>query len=282
MSIDAHRQHETDGTIDPIESPSIDDETAADDDEVHHSKEDSLNDREFELLIEATYQMKDLQDLETRTICFLAGRLGMRAGEITHMTEEWIDWRRCMIDIPSEQECRRGRDGGQCGACTQAAKQKAATRVDNYCERVWDHIDEDDPMEPGIYLRPSEFITHEAFLDGYWRPKTECSVREIPFDCCSRAEIVIERFFDRFDEWQTSQTTIGRRVKKAAERADELEPDDVKPHGLRATAATFFAARGLDVIALKSLMGWVKFATARCYIASTGENTARAIRNINA
>lgn len=92
-------------------------------------------------------------------------------------------------------------------------------------------------------------------------------------------ELIVERYFDRFDSCQASQTGLGRRVKRAAENADELEPSDVKPHGLRATAATRFAARGLDVIALQALFGWSQISTSQRYIRRSGEHTARAIRD---
>lgn len=54
----------------------------------------------------------------------------------------------------------------------------------------------------------------------------------------------------------------------------------VTPHGLRATAATRFASRGLDTVALQSMFGWAQLSTAHNYIRRSGENTARAIRDI--
>lgn len=220
----------------------------------HFSKEDSLTDREFELLLEAAHDLDgDYFELETKFIILVAGRLGLRAGEIVHMHESWIDWRRRMIVIPAFQECEKGRDGGICGSCEQSAQQKV------------DH-------NPGLSIEDARAES--------WSPKTDAASREVPFDASPRAELVIERYFDRFDRFQTSQTGLNRRVKKAAAHARELDPGDIKPHGLRATAATRYAARGLNVIALQSMFGWAQLSTAHHYIRRSGENTARAIRDI--
>lgn len=73
---------------------------------------------------------------------------------------------------------------------------------------------------------------------------------------------------------------MNRRVGRAAEAAEGLSSDDIHPHGLRATAATRYAARGLDVIALQSMFGWAQLSTAHNYIRRSGENTARAIRDV--
>jgi len=235
MSTHNPRQYNSDGTT------------------VHHSKADALDDREFELLLEGAEQLKDYFALEAKFVILVAGRLGLRAGEICHMKEEWIDSRRRMIEIPPLQHCDMGEDGGICGSCEQAAKQKA---------------------------KHNEKITLEQARASMWSPKTDAAAREVPFDATPRAELVVERYFDRFDRFQTSQTGVNRRVNSAAEEARELDPADVRPHGLRATAATRYAARGLDVIALQSMFGWSQLSTAQSYIRRSGENTARAIRDI--
>jgi site-specific recombinase XerD len=75
-----------------------------------------------------------------------------------------------------------------------------------------------------------------------------------------------------------SAQAVNRRLEDAAEAADNLIPDDIYPHCLRATAASYHAARGLDVIPLQSLMGWAQVSTAHNYVKSSGENTQRALR----
>lgn len=222
-------------------------------DGVHHSKEDALDDREFELLLEASYGMDDYYALETRFIILVAGRLGLRSGEIVHMRDDWIDTRRRMIVIPPQQRCESGIDGDICGSCKQAARQM---------------------------VEHNDGLTLQQALAQMWRPKTSAAAREVPFDVSPRAELAIERYFDRFDRFQTSQTGVHRRVTKAAEQADELDADDVYPHCLRATAATRLASKGVNVVALQAMLGWSQFSTAYAYIRRSGENTARAIRDV--
>lgn len=49
-----------------------------------HSPEDVLNDREFELLLEARGELPAPWDFEARISCLPGGRLGLRAGGIAH------------------------------------------------------------------------------------------------------------------------------------------------------------------------------------------------------
>lgn len=66
---------------------------------VHHSRENALTDREFELLVEAAEKLKEYYSIQSKFLIFTMGRLGMRSGEVTHMDESWIDWRRNMIEL---------------------------------------------------------------------------------------------------------------------------------------------------------------------------------------
>ncbi|WEL29839.1 tyrosine-type recombinase/integrase [Haloferax volcanii] len=223
--------------------------------EVRHTKEDALSDREFELLVEGTYRMDDdYFALESRLVVFLAGRYGMRAGEIAHMREDWIDWERGMITIPRHQPCEKGRDGKKCGYCRQAAEQMA------------DH-------NPGL-----DFETALKYL---WSPKTENSAREIPIDATARARIALQRYFERFDRFQASRGVVNRRVTWAAEEAEEIDADELYPHALRATAASYYVSRGIDIIALKAMFGWECLSTAQHYLQDSGERTARSLRRLS-
>lgn len=218
-----------------------------------HTKEDALSDREYELLLESASQMDEYYRLQCKLVLLLGGRLGMRAGEIAHLKESWIDWRRNMIVIPRYQRCEKGKGGGVCGYCRSQAEQM---------------------------LEHNEGMEYEDAEHEMWSPKTEAAAREIPFDASTRAEICMERFFDVYDGWPRSRQVVNRRVNRVAESTNEVEVEEVYPHCLRATAATRFAARGLDIFALKSMMGWADLQTAKCYISSSGERTAQAIRDI--
>jgi len=221
--------------------------------EVHHSKEDALNQHEFEQLIRGAHQMDDYYSLQTRFVLHLAGRLGMRRGEITHLTERWVDFDRNMICVPAHERCIKGRDSMDiCGYCRQCAIQRV------------EHNDE---------------MTLEDAEELAWVPKTEDAVRDIPFDFHPRVSLVIKDFFEEYDAWPASGTAINRRIDKAAELSD-LDIN-VYPHALRATAASYHAGRGLDVIPLQSFMGWAQVATAHRYVKTNGSNTARALHEIH-
>lgn len=221
-----------------------------------HSKEDALSDREFQLLLEGADELNDsYYGIQGRFCVLLAGRLGMRRGEIGHMKESWVDWRRNMIEIPMHEPCYGERGGdGICGDCRQLADQMV------------DHNPE---------------LTREEAHAQFWKPKTPAAAREIPFDFSPRVELVLERFFDRHDEWPHSCQAINRRITKAAEIAEEIDADTIYPHCLRASAASFHAARGLRVLPLQAMMGWSKATTAQAYVQQSGENTRRALSRVH-
>jgi integrase len=223
-----------------------------------HSKEDAVDGETFERLVATTYEMDDYYGLQARFVLFVCGRLGLRSGELAHMTEDWIDWRRSMISIPSHEPCTNGRGDSICGTCKQQADQKARVRRENG----------EDPDASG-----------EDFYPLAWEPKTDAARREIAFDAVTRADIVIKRFFDRFDEWPHASQSVNRRVNKLARMTDGVDEADLYPHALRATAATFWAGNQIGPHALQSLMGWSQLSTSRKYISSSGDRTAAAMRD---
>ena len=71
--------------------------------DVTHSKEDALDDREFELLLEGARELARSDyyyDADPVFVIQVLGRLGLRRGELAHLSEDWIDWRNEMIVIP--------------------------------------------------------------------------------------------------------------------------------------------------------------------------------------
>jgi len=219
-----------------------------------NSADDALEDREFQLLLEASYELDEYYDLETRTIVLTLGRLGLRVGELIHMDESWIDWRRRMIQIPQYDRCEKGRDGGPCGYCRQLAEQQA---------------------------NHNEGLTPDEALARRWQSKTDAAARSIPYDFDSRIEITLERYFEQFDEFQTSKSGVDRRLAKAVEHVDTLNIQQIYPHCLRATAASYHASRGLDAISLQSLMGWADLSTAHRYVRRSGDRTRKALQSVH-
>ena len=100
-------------------------------------------------------------------------------------------------------------------------------------------------------------------------------MRSVPFDWCPRAEMELERFLDLHDGWPHSMTAIRRRVNKSLRLAHGLSEETTKPHGLRATAASELAARGVTVMTLKNFFGWQQISTAQSYIESSSERARK-------
>ena len=244
-----------------------------------HSKESALSPREFELLLEGARRIeKERQRTEAVFALFVMGRLGLRAGELIHMREDWIDWRNRRIVIPRQQDCHLGKDRSICGYCEQLAEQmvdvydadnpdgmsRARERsISRNLERSWERGDE---------------LTIDDALELRWTAKTETASREVPFQHNPRVELAIERFFElpNRDGWAMSKSALNRRLNKSLRNADELTVSSTHPHGLRSTAATFLA-RKLDTLDLQSMMGWADMQTARRYIAKNTDATERAL-----
>lgn len=297
-----------------------------------HSKELALNDRDFELLLEGARAIDDeYQSQQARFATLVAGRLGLRAGEITHMRSDWLNWRQRRIEIPAEQDCTKGKDGGICGHCEQAAKQMVEHNaisipgarlellqegaiqgfrrdterqlivahrrhaegdldVDALDDQVQTILEGSRGNEWDIFesltneaeqVVTEQDLTLEEARDMMWQPKTEAAARSVPFDWRARVEIAVERFFEDWDAWPVSQSVLHRRVKKSLRHAHELDEDDTHLHGLRATAATHHAGRGISTLTLQSLMGWAQASTARSYVRASPENTQRELHQAN-
>lgn len=216
-----------------------------------HAEQDAIDIETFDRLLEAADELDEPHRQECRFVLVAAGRLGLRAGEIAHLEEHWIDWERSRINIPRYEPCDRGRDGGVCGYC----RKRARSRVEH----------EDD-------------LTFEAALEERWNPKTPHSVRSVPFDFDERVERVVEAFFWHYDRYEHSRQSVNRRVNKVAEAAG-LDPSTLYPHALRATAATYHAYQGVSTPAIQSLFGWKNLAVAQKYIRLSGEATADALHD---
>jgi integrase len=208
-----------------------------------HSHQDALDDEMFERLWSAAREFDEPFQSEASLILMAGGRLGMRAGEIAHMRESWLDRDRKQIEIPTHEPC-------DCGDCQDSARQS-------------------------VDYRPDE-TNFEDQLDRRWCPKTPTSARAIPYSFSERAEATVEAFFSQYDAYPHSRTSINRRVDRLLD-ALGLPRDYCYPHALRATAATHHAYSGLPAAALQSLMGWSKISTANKYIRLSGGATADAL-----
>lgn len=255
----------------------------------HHAREDALTAREFERLVRASYELDhEGRALQSRFAVFATGRLGLRGGELTHICSDWIDWADSVIHIPEHESCEKGQSGDVCGYCRRRAEdllttnnltvQEAIDAIEFVADaEALGELDKDDLFDEALALRDEVNITYSDAIDQYWQPKTDQSVREIPFDFDVRIELCLETFFDRYDGWPRSKATLNRRINRLAEIAS-LE-GNVYPHCLRASAASYHASREISAYSLMSIMGWSDIATARTYINASSEQANREIRS---
>lgn len=202
--------------------------------------EDALSEDQFEHLVESLDRFRNKsQKLEAKFILFTAGRLGMRAGEISHIKKDWINFKKDLIKIPPHEPC-------DCGYCRQRA-------ISEY-----EHNDN---------------LTLEQAMERRWHPKTDHAIRSIPYDWSDRVKKCILEFFDIYDKFPIARNGVNRRVKKLAKLSD-LDKN-IYPHSLRATAGTFHAYNGLSITGLLNLMGWSDLKIAQKYIRVSGGATQR-------
>jgi len=254
-----------------------------------HARDDALSPREFEQLITASHQIDDGIGLECRALLYLTGRLGLRKGEVAHLSEDWIDWNDRMLTIPEHDRCTKGtNDDEVCGYCRRRAKDRAdannitQSEAVDAIKHVLDDdeaaaVDADDLEAEAESLKSEVNISMAESLSQQWQPKTSNSERRIPFDFDVRVELVIKEFFEKYDGWSASASTINRRINRVADlsRVDSC----VYPHALRATAASYHASRDISVHSLMSIMGWADPSTARAYVTANADQAAKEIRS---
>lgn len=215
-----------------------------------HSREDAVSEPVFDDLLAAATTLDAQTGREARFVLVAAGELGLRAGEIAHIDEDWVDWTEDLIRIPNHDRCDQGRHGGLCGYCKKRAQQSA------------EHND--------ISLAEAEAAR--------WQPKTATSARAVPFGHSERAADIVEEFFFHSDGYEHSRASINRRVDQVL-RASRYPEDLTYPHALRATAATRHAYSGLSATALQHLFGWAQLSTANTYIRASGARTKAALED---
>lgn len=215
-----------------------------------YARQDALSEREVVKMLQETWEMEDEDKaFETRLIIHCTARLGLRSGELAHLSSDWIRMRNGTIKIPKFDECRQGKNGGVCGYCRNRARDYAESNQD---------------------------VSFDDALEMYWNPKTPNAERQIPFDFNIRTELCIEKFYDSYDSFPISKASINRRINDIAKKSDMR---NVYPHALRATAATCHASRDISAYSLMSVMGWKNMETANVYISSSDESAAREIRH---
>lgn len=249
-----------------------------------HSRDDALSERQFEELLEGARQLDEPWDFEARLVILLAGKLGMRGGEIAHLSAEWIDENRRMIDIPERDTCKKGKNGGPCGYCRERAREHLDSH--NYTQEEAEELvrEEMGDVEIGddavAQLAEEKMDKHNKSLgqalEKRWEPKTKNGARSIPYDIDMRVQMVVEEFLENYDIFPKARVAVNRRVTEATEAAGIEER--VYPHALRATAATEMALHDVSSYSLMGILGWADIETARSYIQASDENAAKEVR----
>lgn len=215
-------------------------------------------------------------------IILLAGRLGFRLQEIQHLREEWIDWRRGEIKIPSYDPCG-------CKQCWITARdiwgrrglselQEKGEWADDVKWRDLNADARDTVVEKASYCRPETL--EDILYSERWEPKYDRSARTVPFGWSERITACLMTFFDHNDCLQHQRFPVSRLIKKAAENANGLEPDELSPHPLRATGLTFLADISVDPKMLCDLAGWQDIQTATRYLRQSGRITSHKVYSL--
>lgn len=264
--------------------------------ETERSSDEALREPTFRRLYLGALEIDNPdRQLKACYIILLAGRMGLRTGEIQHVRKEWIDWDRGEIAIPQHDPCA-------CMYCWIRAKDKASDddediedeivelvkqrmsegterdaedvveemlRDDELPEEVSDEDDEDDEETDDDDRTPEEILYEER-----WQPKYERSARRVPFGHSRRLTAVVVRFISEYDHLEITQVAMNNIVEEAAENADGVDPENITLRGLRATAATHYATFIRNPKALQDLLGWTRIETAARYLRRAGAFTS--------
>lgn len=202
--------------------------------------ENALSDYEFRQLKRAAREgvKKDFR-LRCEFILLTAGELGLRPSEISHMSEEWIDWETSEINIPEYDSCESGKNGDFCGYCKLRARKAA------------EHNDD---------------VTYEMALRERWKPKDPASARTIYFGWSDELLDLFDRFFLEYDSYPDSRTSINRRIDRIVDAAPRIENKEINPQSLRGRTALFHAKEGMGAYHLMQFMGWTQLKPAMEYV----------------
>jgi len=209
---------------------------------VRHCKEDSLEEEEFERLVSACEETTHPE--QNRFLVLVMGRLGLRAAEVAHMEEHWISENNKLIEIPEHEPCN-------CSSCKAQARQRSEVNG----------------------------IPYEEALEMQWKAKTENSARPVPYNLEDRIVKTVEEIIDEYGGCPVKRYRINKRIDKVAETAG-LDPLDVYPHALRATAAFNLAYQEVTPYQLMNWMGWNQLNTAMNYIRASGRMVKSAVEDI--
>ena len=204
------------------------------------SKDRSLTDEEFNRLLSVCNNSD--QPYEDKFLVYGMGKLGFRIGEITHLKDTWVDSQSSTVNIPLHDPCT-------CSYCVAEYLKKKKLKSANLSD----------------------------VCKTQWEPKTTQGSRSVPFDFDPDIADVIKYIMNKYTKNPFSYAQIRFRIRTLAKITRIL---DLSPHGLRATAATFFARDGMKAYHLTTIMGWHDIAIANHYVKMHGMDTKTEIDRI--
>jgi integrase len=201
---------------------------------------------------------------------------GLRAEEIGHLVEDWLDRSggSLTIDVPQVQRCRLGtKNAGRGGDTTER------TQPCYYCRHR--NMDKD-------WVRASHKLPDNG---DCWRPKTEAGHkgREIPIleDDTKRVITNYFKVHDRVCARQAVRDAVVRVAERAGihktwtevkDNGDEITHHWPTTHDLRDTFGTRLALKDFTAHEIKSVMGHESIEQGDDYIELSGAATTKAMK----
>jgi integrase len=194
------------------------------------ARESAPTRREFKKMLDGIEQdMTGEIAIQCKFILYSIGELGLRAAEVVHMKKDWVDLHKNLIDIPEWEYC-------ECGYCKQQAEQAANKNTD---------------------------VTYEEAIRDRWKPEQPSAIREVPFGYNQDIVELYKLFFDFYEEYPRSRSSINRRVDRIVEASGiGRDKSSINPQTLRSAAATYHADNGMHPESLADFMGWASAETA--------------------
>ena len=172
------------------------------------------------------------QPLVDKFLVLMMVVLGIRIGELAHMTREWVDFTNKMIRIPSHQPC-------DCA----------------YCRR-----------QMGQMMKRKDISSEDA-QKKFWKPMTAASSRTIYYGFDSELVRTVNAFFKEYERFPLSPIQTCTHLRRLGMTA---KMDTLSPMCLRKTAAMKFAYDGMNVKALQTIMGWANIQDASIFVDRSG------------
>lgn len=190
----------------------------------------------YKKLVEAAERTDQVS--ENKFMLYLEGILGFRAGETAHIKLSWFDFQRGIISIPSLEPC-------ECQYCVRCARSRTT----------------------------NEYLSRQEVRKIYWQPKTDESVRMVPYKLDTEVKEVLEEVITKYGRNPRGVKAMGyhfHRLIKLAGGIKSAYGQNVTQHGLRAFAATQFAYADYSIWEISELMGWKDIQVATHYLAKLG------------